>query len=90
MDRRPSGIDPAKANDSDRPPVAEAAATADTLSEPDWDRILPPIDESNPEWQDYERRMIQEALDDPRPSIPAEEVFASLRALHEARLKREA
>lgn len=34
-------------------------------------------------------QMIQESLDDPRPSIPADEVFASLRALHEARLKRE-
>lgn len=35
-------------------------------------------------------RMIQESLDDPRPSIPAEEVFAELRARHEARLKLEA
>jgi len=34
-------------------------------------------------------RMIRESLDDPRPDIPAEEVFASLRALHEARLKRD-
>jgi len=34
-------------------------------------------------------RMIQESLDDPRPDIPAEEVFAELRALHEARLKRD-
>jgi hypothetical protein len=33
--------------------------------------------------------MIQESLDDPRPDIPAEEVFAELRALHEARLKRD-
>jgi hypothetical protein len=35
-------------------------------------------------------RMIRESLDDPRPSIPAEEVFAELRARHEARLKGEA
>jgi hypothetical protein len=35
-------------------------------------------------------RMIQESLDDPRPSIPAEEVFAELRARHEARLRQEA
>jgi hypothetical protein len=35
-------------------------------------------------------RMVQESLDDPRPDIPAEEVFAELRALHEARLKRQA
>ena len=34
-------------------------------------------------------RMIQESLDDPRPDIPAEQVFAELRALHEARLKRD-
>lgn len=34
-------------------------------------------------------RMIQESLDDPRPDIPAEEVFAKLRVLHEARLKRD-
>ncbi|HEX8366145.1 MAG TPA: stability determinant [Allosphingosinicella sp.] len=33
-------------------------------------------------------RMIRESLDDPRPSIPAEEVFAELKARHEARLKR--
>jgi hypothetical protein len=35
-------------------------------------------------------RMIQESLDDPRPSIPADEVFAELKARHEARLKRSA
>lgn len=35
-------------------------------------------------------RMIQESLDDPRPSVPAEEVFAELRARHEARLREEA
>lgn len=34
-------------------------------------------------------RMIRESLDDPRPSIPADEVFAGLRALHEDRLKRQ-
>lgn len=35
-------------------------------------------------------RMIHESLDDPRPSIPADEVFAELRARHEARLRQEA
>jgi hypothetical protein len=35
-------------------------------------------------------RMIQESLDDPRPSIPADEVFAELRARHQARLRGEA
>lgn len=34
-------------------------------------------------------RMIEESLDDPRPSIPADEVFAELRALHDDRLKRQ-
>jgi hypothetical protein len=33
-------------------------------------------------------RRIKESLADPRPPIPASEVRASLRALHEARLKR--
>lgn len=32
-------------------------------------------------------RLVQEALDDPRPPIPAEEVFARLRAHHQARLR---
>lgn len=32
------------------------------------------------------RQKIQEALDDPRPDIPAEEVFARLRARHAARV----
>jgi antitoxin ParD1/3/4 len=31
---------------------------------------------------------VEEALADPRPDIPAEEVFAGLAARHEARLKR--
>jgi antitoxin ParD1/3/4 len=30
---------------------------------------------------------VDEALNDPRPSIPAEQVFAELRAHHAARLK---
>ena len=33
-------------------------------------------------------KRIRESLADPRPPIPASEVRASLRALHEARLKR--
>lgn len=33
------------------------------------------------------RRKVQEAYDDPRPSIPAEEVFARLRARHAERMK---
>jgi antitoxin ParD1/3/4 len=34
------------------------------------------------------RRMIQEALDDPQPSIPAEEVFKDLRRHHAERIKK--
>lgn len=33
------------------------------------------------------RRLIQESLDDPRPDIPGEEVFAELEALHDERVK---
>jgi len=33
------------------------------------------------------RRLIQESLDDPRPDIPADEVFAELEALHKERVK---
>ena len=33
------------------------------------------------------RRKIQEAYDDPRPSIPADEVFEDLRRHHEERVK---
>ncbi|MCJ2088730.1 type II toxin-antitoxin system ParD family antitoxin [Methylobacterium sp. E-005] len=33
------------------------------------------------------RQRVQEALDDPRPTIPAEQVFADLRAHHAERVK---
>lgn len=33
------------------------------------------------------REKVRAALDDPRPSIPAEEVFGGLRARHDARVK---
>ena len=36
---------------------------------------------------DMMRRKVREAYDDPRPSIPAEEVFARLRAHHAERMK---
>jgi antitoxin ParD1/3/4 len=36
---------------------------------------------------EYMRAKVKESLDDPRPSVPAEEVFERLRARHEARLK---
>lgn len=96
MDRRPPGIDPAKADEDQTPREAdqaprdaEAAATPDTLTEAEWDRILPPIDENDPEWQAYVRRKVRESLDDPRPDLTGEEVRESLRAHHEARLRRD-
>ena len=52
------------------------------------DRVLPPIDENDPKWQAYVKRAIEEALADPRPPIPAQQVAARLRAKHEARVKR--
>lgn len=88
MDRRPPGIDPTKADEDERSPEAEAAATPDPLSAAEWDRILPPIDENDPEWQAYVKRKVQESLDDPRPSISGDEVLARIRQRHEARLKR--
>jgi antitoxin ParD1/3/4 len=39
---------------------------------------------------DLWRRKIQEAYDDPRPSIPAEEVFKDLRRHHARRMKAKA
>jgi hypothetical protein len=70
----------ARAHEKDDQP--EAAAP---LTEAEWDRILPPIDENDPEWQAYVRRKIREALDDPRPDIPAEEAFAEIYAHIERR-----
>jgi len=63
----------------------EPPAAAEPLTEAEWDRILPPIDESDPEWQAYVREKIREALDDPRPDIPADEAFAQVYAHIETR-----
>jgi hypothetical protein len=52
----------------------------DPLGEAELDRILPPIDESDPQWQAYVREKVREALDDPRPDIPADEAFAEVYA----------
>jgi hypothetical protein len=46
----------------------------------------PWIDGSGPD-DDTMRRLIQQAFDDPRPSIPAEEVFERLRRRHAERMK---
>lgn len=64
----------------------DKAAPLDPLDEAELDRILPPIDESDPEWQAYVREKVREALDDPRPSIPGEEVRRRLHQRHEVRL----
>lgn len=45
------------------------------------------LDREEAALNEYMRRKIQESLDDPRPSIPAEKVFAELRAYHERRMK---
>lgn len=81
MDRRSHGIGPE--SDDNEPPVgAEPLAPP---SEAEWDEILPPIDEDDPEWQAYVRRKVQQALDDPRPPIPADEAFARVYAHIERR-----
>jgi hypothetical protein len=82
MDRRPPGIGPESEDNHERPRDASAP---DDLSEAEWDRILPPIDEEDPEWQDHVRRKIREALDDPQPDIFADEAFAQVYAHIESR-----
>ena len=87
MDRRPPGMGADRAEDEE--PRPEAAAAPEPLGEAEWDRILPPIDENDPEWQAYVKRKVQESLDDPRPSISGDEVLMRIRQRHEARLKRD-
>ena len=78
MDRRPPGL---PAGPDEKPEPARNAETPPAgLSESEWDRILPPVDEDDPEWQAYARRKVQLALDDPRPPIPADEAFAQVYA----------
>lgn len=86
MDRRPPGIGPE--NEDNHAPPRAASAPPDDLTEAEWDNILPPIHEDDPEWQAYVRRKVQESLDDPRPSISGDEVLARIRQRREARLKR--
>ena len=83
MDRRPLGLGP----ESEELPEPRDAASppADPLTEVQWDRILPPIDENDPEWQAYVREKIRESLDDPRPDLPADEAFAEVYAHIERR-----
>lgn len=88
MDRRPPGIGPESEDNQELP--RDASAPPDDLTEAEWDEIFPPIDDDDPEWQAYVRRKVRESLDDPRPSIPAEEVRRHLRELHEERLRRDA
>ncbi len=46
-----------------------------------------PAERELSEFDAYLRAKVLEALNDPRPTIPAEEVFAKLRAHHAERLK---
>ena len=64
----------------DEPPLSEeeAAMMAQVNA------IMPEIDEDDPEWQAYVREAVQEALDDPRPSLSSEEVRQRLEALYAA------
>jgi hypothetical protein len=78
MDRRPPSLRP-DSEDAQADP-REASTPPDDLTEVEWDRIRPPIDEDDPEWQAYVRCKIRKSLDDPRPSIPAEEAFARVDA----------
>lgn len=66
----------------------EKIGPPDAVDESELDPILPPIDENDPEWQDYVRRKVRESLHDPRPPIPAEEVHRRILERHEAYLKR--
>jgi hypothetical protein len=83
MDRRPAETGPGSTEDE--APQPQAAAPPEPLSEAEWDRILPPIDEGDPDWQAYVKRKVQESIDDPRPSVPAEEAFAQVYAHIERR-----
>jgi hypothetical protein len=49
-------------------------------------RALPPIDENDPAWQACVREKVQAALDDPRPSIPHEQVKNRIRERHAVRI----
>lgn len=45
------------------------------------------LDRERQAFADHMRQRIQESLDDPRPDVPAAEVFARLLAHHEKRTK---
>jgi len=48
---------------------------------------LEALEREQAESDDLLREKVREAYDDPRPSVPAEEVFARLRARHAQRLR---
>ena len=50
---------------------------------------LEALDREEEAFDDYLREKVEEALSDPRPSIPAEEVFARLERRHEQLMKGE-
>lgn len=61
-------------------PEEEALSDEDAAMMAQVNAILPEIDEDDPDWQAYVREAVQEALDDPRPSISSEELFERLEA----------
>jgi antitoxin ParD1/3/4 len=60
--------------------VVQAGLQALEREEAIFDRLFPPVDENDPEWIAQVREKIEEALADPRPSVPMEEAFARLDA----------
>lgn len=56
------------------------------------DSLFIPVEEydNDPEWIADIKRALQEALDDPRPPIPAAEVFAELKRRHAELVARDA
>ena len=59
----------------------EALEREDALLE----RLFPPIDENDPQWIAYVREKVEEALADPRPPVPADEVKRRILEWHRAR-----
>ena len=66
--------------------MATRAAKTDPV---DFD-LLPPLPPEGPELDAFIKAKVDEALADPRPSIPMSEVFDGLKLRHNARVSRDA